>query len=43
MPGYALLQLTEMALKLSGLSDDDYAKELVEGFDDGPSEDSTSG
>lgn len=43
MPGYILMQLTEVALRLSGLGDDDEAKELVEGFDDGPSELSTSG
>lgn len=37
MPGYALLQLVEVALKLSGLKDEDF-EELVEGFDDSPSE-----
>lgn len=42
MPGYALMQLSTVALNLSGLGDDEDAKELVEGFDDGPSADSTS-
>ncbi|MEV4059729.1 hypothetical protein [Nonomuraea dietziae] len=42
MPGYVLEQLGEVALRLSGLGDDDEAKELVEGFDDGPSEDFSS-
>lgn len=37
MPGYVLLQLTEVALKLSGLKDEDF-EELVEGFDEAPSE-----
>jgi hypothetical protein len=41
MPGYALMQLTEVALKLSGLTDDD-AKELIENFGNGLSELSTS-
>ncbi|GIH91935.1 hypothetical protein ACFFMN_33985 [Planobispora siamensis] len=42
MPSYVLLQLTEVAMTLSGLGDDDEAKELIEGFVEGPSEGSTS-
>ncbi|WP_068925038.1 hypothetical protein [Planobispora rosea] len=42
MPSYVLLQLADVALKLSGLGDDDEAKELIEGFVEGPSEGSTS-
>ncbi|MDF5755824.1 hypothetical protein [Spongiactinospora sp. TRM90649] len=43
MPGYALNQLTDVALKLSGLGDDEDARELVEDFGDDPSDGSTSG
>jgi hypothetical protein len=43
MPGWMLLQLTQVALKLSGLGDDDFAKELVEDFGDGLNGSSTSG
>ncbi|MEV0149110.1 MULTISPECIES: hypothetical protein [unclassified Nonomuraea] len=43
MPGYVLMQLTEVALKLSGLGDDEDVRELVEGFDDGPSDSDISG
>ncbi|MFI9558876.1 hypothetical protein [Nonomuraea endophytica] len=42
MPGYFLNQLVDVALRLSGLTEDD-AKDLIEGFGDAPSEDSTSG
>jgi hypothetical protein len=42
MPGYVLMQLTDVALALSGLGDDDDVKELVQGFDDDPNETSTS-
>lgn len=42
MPGYMLMQLSEVALQLCGLGDDEDAKELVAGFDDDPSESSTS-
>jgi hypothetical protein len=42
MPGFILTQLVEPALRMSGLSEAD-VEELVEGFDDGPSEDATSG
>lgn len=42
MPSYILLQLTQVGLKLSGLGDDDFAKELVEDFDEAPSDSATS-
>ncbi|MFI6819269.1 hypothetical protein ACIBG7_43260 [Nonomuraea sp. NPDC050328] len=42
MPGYVLQQLGEVALVLSGLGEDDEARELIEDFDETPDASFTS-